>query len=261
MIRIPRLTGFLALAAGGVLLLAQGGCTFFACSGGGPLKREELGNWAGLRAWPEPAPRWLRRKLARLKTIKVPSFRPFAGEYGYTEGPHWLSTSIPDAWDVPLTPAPGYEVRGTFSLWLRAVPSTRTGHWVYTPLSDGGGREFYAGETGWGFGLFVGDFLFSNTRAEAFDTERLERVAAQQFDVWLGWGIGSTRLRRIVPVDADGRPGLHALADPKKDIYDVRYQLKDGRILLFGLLGWGRVNHRYYMQLLWIPIPLGRADL
>ncbi|NQT52192.1 hypothetical protein HQ576_09090 [bacterium] len=245
---------------GVAMLGALQGCTFFALSGGGPLKREELGNWAGMGQWPPPEPRSLRRRVQRLKTIPVPAFRIFGGEYGYTEGPHWIRTGVPDAWDVPLAPVHGYQVRGTCSLWLRLVPSQRGSHWLYSPL-DEGQREFYAGETAWGMGLLIGDFLFSNTKAQAFDTMRCEHVAAQQLDVWLGWGIGSTRVRRVLPVDADGKAGLHALADPKKDVYDVRYDLRDGRTLLFGLLGWGRVNRRHYLQLLWIPIPLGKAAL
>jgi hypothetical protein len=243
------------------IALGSGGCTFFACSGDGPLKREELGNWAGLTPWPEPAAAAMYRRIKTLKQIPVPTFRPFAGRYGYTEGPHWLSTVLPDPWDVPLTPVPGYEVRGTFSFWLRLVPSGRNGHWVYSPADGGEGREFYAGERAQGIGLLLGDFLYSASRAEAFDTQRLDRVAARQMDVPLVYGLWSTRVRSILPVDDEGRPGLHALRDPELDPYDARYELKDGRIWLLGLFGWGRVNHRYYLQLLWVPIPLNRAGL
>jgi hypothetical protein len=270
----------------GSILLSSSGCTFLACSGDGPLKREELGNWAKLAPWPEPEARDLRRRTARLRQIPVPSYRPFAGEYGYREGPRGLSRLAPGPCSVPLTPAPGYAVRGTSSLWLRLAPSLRLGEWLYSPLEEGpaevaparegigtnppagaqpaGGaaaqkREFYAGEQARGFGFLLGDFLFWSARAEVFQTDDIERVAAEQVEVAWGWGLGATRVRRIVPVDADGRPGLHALADPKKDIYDVRYLYQDGRSLLFGMIGWGRVNRRHYLQLFWIPIRLGQA--
>ena len=42
---------------------------------------------------------------------------------------------------------------------------------------------------------------------------------------------------------------------------DVRFNVKDGTCTLFGLIGWGRVNRRRYIQLLWIPIPVGSAEL
>jgi hypothetical protein len=255
----------------GSILLCSG-CTFFACSGDGPLKREELSTWAGLAPWPKPEAKDLRRRTARLREIPVPSFRPWAGKYGYREGPRGLSRTAPGPWGVPLTPVPGYAVRGTSSLWLRLAPSVRLGEWLYSPLTPPAAgaegeseepteqREFYAGEQVRGFGFVLGDFLFWNARSEAFDTEDIERVAAERVDVALGWGLGVTRVRRIVPVDAEGRPGLHALADTKKDIYDVRYLYQDGRIFALGMVGWGRVNHRYYLQLFWIPIRLGRAE-
>ncbi len=243
------------------LALSSGGCTFFACSGDGPLEREELGNWAGLTPWPEPAAAAMYRRIKTLKETPVPSYQPFAGRYGYAERPWLLGALDAVPWSVPFTPAPGYHVRGTFSFWLRWVPSGRNGHWVYSPAEGGEGREFYAGERARGIGLLLGDFLYSASRAEAFDTRRLDRVAARQMDMPLGWGLWSTRVRSILPVDDEGRPGLHALSDPELDPYDARYELKDGRIWLLGLFGWGRVNHRYYLQVLWVPIPLKSAGL
>ena len=85
-------------------------------------------------------------------------------------------------------------------------------------------------------------------------------MACQQLDVRFGWGLGWSRLRRIEPVAPDGTRGLHALADPSLELDEVRYSLKNGNTLLLGLIGWGRVNRRYYLQLLWLPIPIAKAD-
>ena len=42
--------------------------------------------------------------------------------------------------------------------------------------------------------------------------------------------------------------------------YGDRYNVKTAYHLLLGICAFGRVNHRRYMQFLWIPIPLGAAD-
>ena len=65
------------------------------------------------------------------------------------------------------------------------------------------------------------------------------------------------RVRRVTPIGRDGNPGLHAIVDPEVGLDEVKYELKDGTSILMGLFGWGRVNHSRYLQLLWIPIPIG----
>jgi hypothetical protein len=197
--------------------------------------------------------------VRELKSIELPSFSPFRGEYAYTEGPHWLSTAIPDPWDFPFARTPGHVVKGTFPLWRRAIPSTRHGHFVYYDPSRSEAREFYALEKQWGCGLFIGDFIWFTQRVDAYDVTTRERVAAGTKACFLGWGVVWSRLRQILPVAADGKRGLHALADPGVDFGDVRYDVRDGNILLLGLIGWGRVSRRRYIQVLWIPIPVSAA--
>jgi hypothetical protein len=210
---------------------------------------------------PKPAPdaQTLETRLAALKQIRLPSFRPLRGEYAYTEGPHWLSTDIPDPWDFPFVPARGYVAKGTFPFWERAVPCARQGHFVYYDPNDPTRREFYARGDQWGCGLFFGDFVVSGERVDAYDVMSRQRVAARSLSCVLGWGVGWSRLRWVMPVDRDGRRDLHALADPKLSLDEVRYDVRDGTILLLGLVGWGRVNHWRYVQIFWIPVPLGRA--
>ena len=121
-------------------------------------------------------------------------------------------------------------------------------------------REFCAAESEWGCGMIFGDWLAAGDTANAYDSSTDERVAAQKTSIVLGYGLGYTRYRRILPVAADGSLGLHALMDKTVGLSDVRYDLKDGTILLFGILGWGRVNRKRYIQFLWIPIPVGQVQ-
>jgi hypothetical protein len=110
--------------------------------------------------------------------------------------------------------------------------------------------------------MFVfGDWLAAGDTANAYDFSTGERVAAQKTSIALGYGLGYTRFRRVLPVSADGDLGLHALMDRRLGLSDVKYDLKDGTVLLFGALGWGRVNRRRYVQILWIPVPVGRVRL
>jgi len=240
-------------------LACAGCCRFRYADGGGPLAREELGDWAGMPPEPAPDASALAAKLADLKAIRLPSFRPLRGEYAYTEDPHWLSTEIPDPWDFPFAPARGLVVKGTFPFWARAVPGTRRGHYVYYQPANPAARAFYAVERQWGCGLFVGDFLWSTARVDAYDAATREPVAAKAIGCVLGWGFGPTRFRQILPVGRDGRRGLHALADPAVPLSEARYDVRDAHLMLLGLLGWGRVNHRRYIQFFWTLIPVGTA--
>ena len=61
---------------------------------------------------------------------------------------------------------------------------------------------------------------------------------------------------------ADVAPGsTSALGEELEwDLQGDRYYVKKGVHLAAGLLAWGRVNKRYFIQVLWIPIPIARAD-
>ncbi len=104
--------------------------------------------------------------------------------------------------------------------------------------------------------LLIGDLLFAGDQVNAYDIATQERVAARKTNIALSL-IGYTRIRRVMPIGRDGKPGLHAIVDPEVGLDEVKYELKDGTSILMGLFGWGRVNHRRYLQLLWIPIPTG----
>jgi len=233
-----------------LFVLAQSGCTFFACSGGGPLKREELGDWAGIPPKPPPDAKELESLVSKLKL--TPN-RTFAGKFSLRGDSGAFSINYGGVQEIPFTPAPGLKVQGRVNHWLLFVPGPQHGEWLYHDPSKENRRQFYASEDEWDCLVAWGE------RADAYDVASRERVAAQRTTEVIGFGLGWTRLRRVRPVDRVGDPGLNALADTRVGLSDVLYDLRDGNIVLLGVFGWGRVNHRRYIQILWIPICLGQA--
>ncbi len=228
------------------------GCTFFGASGGGPLSRSELGDWAGIN---DDGPPQAEALAALVEGIEACSMNPFSGELHLTKDGWGSALNFGDPREIPFTPTRGLHIKGTFNPWLRLIPSSRHGDWLYySPNSDR--RRFYASEDEWGAGMLVGDFLLAGDQANAYDIATRRRVAARKTTVVLSL-IGYMRVRRIMPVGGDGVPGLLAASDPGVDLDEVKYDYKDGTALLTGLVGWGRVNHRRYFQFLWIPIPAG----
>jgi len=237
-------------AATAVLALAQSGCTFFACPGGGPLARAELGDWAGIPADPVPPPDQLDALVKELTGLRN---RPFAGEFSLRGDASLFSLNCGQIFEVPFTPAVGLTVKGRINHWLFFVPGGQRGDWLFLHPTRKDARQVYASEHEWDCLVAWGE------RANAYDVASRERVAARQTQELIGFGLGWTRVRRIRPLDVSGEPGLNALTDPKVDLAGVRYDLRDGNILLLGVVGWGRVNRQRYVQVLWIPIPAGRA--
>jgi len=233
-----------------LLAIAQSGCTMFiCCDGEGPMKKEELGDWLGLAPKPAPEPQKLAGLVADLKQVKHAGF---SGRYSLWGDAASLSVKFFYAMEVPFTPAPGLMVKGRKTGSV-LVPGGQHGDWLYFDPDKRIKKEFYASEDGW-------DCLVCwFGRWDAYDVATRERVAARKTDeiggLWLGW----TRVRDVEPVDEDGHCGVHPLANPRVDPAKVKYVVRDGSFLLFGLVGWGRVNHTRYLQLLWIPIPLGPA--
>jgi len=242
----------LALLAVAVMALAQTGCTMFIfCDGGGPMAKEELGDWLGLAPWPAPSAEELAELVADLKQVKHAGF---AGRYSLPGDAAALSIKLFYLIDVPFTPAPGLVVKGRRNPWAAFVPGWHQGHWLYFDPQKPQGRTFYAAQRQWSA------LLASTDRTEAYDVATRERVAARRAEEVIGLGLGWTRYREVAPLDENEVPGVHALASPKVDPAKLKYLVRDGSILLLGLVGWGRVNHTRYLQLLWIPIPIGRAS-
>ncbi len=236
-------------------LCLTGGCAFFAASGGGPLDRAQLGDWAGIKD--EGAPQ-AEALAAIVQTIEGYSMNPFAGEIHLVKDGLGSSLNYGDPREIPFTPTRGLHLKGKSNPWLRLIPSKRHGDWLYYS-PESGKRRFYASESEWGAGMLIGDFLLAGDRANAYDIATRQRVAARKTNIALSL-IGYTRIRRITPVGPDEKPGLIALSDPSVDIDTVKYDYKDGTAVLMGIIGWGRVNHRRYFQFLWIPIPVGTVE-
>ena len=235
-----------------VLPVAMCGCSFFLADGGGPLRRQELGDWAGI---PEEPLIERGRLDALVRQLRYCGQKPLAGEFSLREGswPARLGICLPFC--APFTPAFGYQVRGHRrpALWL--PPGRRRGEWLFHNPFGEPWRQFVATEGGWGLGLWAGDLVFGWRHANAYALESLARVAATRSQFILG-PLLYARCSRVLPVGIDAAPGIHALAHPRMGLDDVRYDLRDGTILLGGLLGWGRVNHCRFVQFLWMPIPL-----
>ncbi|MFW6161503.1 MAG: hypothetical protein ACODAJ_01970 [Planctomycetota bacterium] len=237
---------WLVAVAAAAAVVTQAGCTFFGASGGGPLRRSELGDWAGMSEMTRPA--GLQSLVAELK--ETPN-SPFTAKYSLRGDAALFSTNFNEILDVPFTPAPGLRIKGRLNPWLRFVPGPQSGDWLYYDESDPSARQFYAAEHEWDALVAWGE------RVDAWDVATGERVAARGTFSLPGFGLGYNRVRKVRPVDAAGLPGLDTIAYTKRPLSDVRYDLRDGSILFLGLLGWGRVNRIRYLQVLWIPIAIG----
>lgn len=234
------------------LALSQAGCTMFVfCDGGGPMAYQELGNWAGLAPGTPPEAARLAELVEELKVVRHGGF---AGRYSLPGDAAALHLNFLLVNDVPFTPAPGLVVKGRRNPWLRFVPGAHSGHWLYFDPLKKLPHQFYAAERSWSALLAWG------ARSEAYDVATRQRVAARRVEEVIGLGLGWTRVREVVPLDAEEEPGMHALAGPKADPATAKWLVRDGNILLLGIVGWGRVNHTRYLQLLWVPIPIGRAS-
>ncbi|MHC4592372.1 MAG: hypothetical protein ACYS8L_06725, partial [Planctomycetota bacterium] len=161
------------------IALLQTGCTFFACSGGGPLKYDELGDWAGIPEEPRPS----IEEIQYLREKRDWPSLPFSGEYKYAGKLGGFAINFPGhPYNVPFTPVKGLEVRWKVQDWHRLLPSSRHGAYSYGAAVKQGvapGRELCAAESEWGCGLLIGDFILAGDTANAYDSPTGERVAAQ----------------------------------------------------------------------------------
>lgn len=238
--------------------VALSGCSFYGCSGGGPLTRAELGDWLQIPEGSRPAAEKLRADATELRGVSD-SFLGLGGTHSRNAGTTVGRLKWGDPYEIPFHPAHGMAIKGKFNPWARLLPGTREGKWLYYTPSGENRREFYATENEWGCGMLVGDLIASGDRANAYDVGTGERIAARQTKVILTV-LGYVNTRRVMPVDAEGKEGLHALSDASVDLSSARYSMKKGTTILAGVLGWGQVNRKRYLQILWIPIPTGDVE-
>ena len=227
-----------------VLALAQAGCTFFTSRGGGPLARAELGDWAGIPIRPLPERRQAGKIVARLERCLND---PFSGEYVHRDG----------VWHAPTR---GATVRWEGHPWLFVRPGARYADVLCLGPTLKDTRKLLGTADGWGLGLYVGDFVHAWRQLTLADVATQEPVAVRRVEV-IGTALGYVRTREVWPAAANGKPSIRAALHPGKPLSDVRYGVRDGTTLAGGLIGWGRVNHTRYVQVLWLPIPLGPAGV
>ena len=92
----------------------------FLCSGGGPLRREELGDWAGMAPKPAPDAKQLEALVRGLKTTTNMSF---IGRFSLPGDASVFSLNCGQYYEVPFTPAPGLVVKGRMNPWLHLLPT------------------------------------------------------------------------------------------------------------------------------------------
>jgi len=224
------------------LVVTQTGCTMYLCSGGGPLQRNELGDWAGIKDTSLPQGSQLRKAIDELKAQPI----------GLT---------------LTDKASPGRTLirkfRLTTPLWLRLFPSPSGSQELLYDASAERPRELLTVKQGWDLGAVipaVAPGTFTGTeRSSTFIASTRERVGATAFGAlflltWVHHG-------DVRPVGKNGKTSLHTVAGANVDIDRVPYRVQSGSFLLGGIFGWGRVNRKRYIQILWIPIQVGDAEL
>ncbi|MFW6161504.1 MAG: hypothetical protein ACODAJ_01975 [Planctomycetota bacterium] len=233
----------LAVVLATALVPLCGCCTFLGSRGGGALRRAELGDWAELPLRPLPDRPVVRERVDALQRIINDRMN---GEFVDTEG-------------VSFAPTEGAMVRRAGHPWTWFLPGQRyTDVLVYDPGAKDS-RQFLGTIEGWGLGVYVGDYLHAWRQLSLYDVASGRPVAAKRFEVY-ATPLAYARWRLVWPAAPMGQPTILAATHPGVDLADVRYVLRDGTVLLGGLVGWGRVNRVRYLQALWLPIPVGRIE-
>jgi len=211
------------------LLAALNGCSFFHCSGGGPLTRDELKDWAGI---PDAAGSDAESLRLKAESLREETAKPY------------------ELWVV--------HSRGESRFGL--LPGTVDYERMSWREIDGGGKvEIYSAGSTWGSGAFIGDIIAGGRLNNAYDLASGNRVAASMATIY-GTPLGYHRKRLVLPVEnTQPAENSHTMLLGGGDNQPL-YNLKDGTVILGGLAGWGRVNHKKYIQILWIPIPVGKVE-
>jgi hypothetical protein len=243
------------------MAVLQCGCTFFAADGGGPLTRDGLPECGGIRCTNPPD----QRALEHLGNQFALCGETVALSADSIDEPEpWLQ-NVCTPYDVPFVQDDGLVFARISRPWQRLLPGRRHTDWlIYAdPLRSedipGEPRRFYGAQDEIGGGFVIGDLLYVSSASHGYDAGTGEWVGGQQSTAALAM-VGYTRIRKVRPVAEDGGKGLQTLLDPATDLADAKFDLRDGTAILCGLIGWGRVNHKRYIQIAWIPIPVGRAD-
>lgn len=216
------------------------GCTFWACDGGGPLSKEEAYSIYGRLPGgmsdeqKESAAMMLDKfRLGKVPTTDVAFLGLDDSQYGLIKG---RRTTDP---------------RGIMG---EPLPIPIVGWWHYRTAieydRDGGNVQFFADDT-----LLCPPWPLMVLPIPCW-TRGAQYAPATGQEVATGGMVGTPILPVICYVD--GVTPVHM--EPALKGAPVEYCVRNAFCIAFGALAWGRVNHRYYAQLLWVPIPLWRAD-
>jgi hypothetical protein len=183
----------------------------------------------------------------------------------------------PDVWRMPL--GGSYVAGGKKSGSTNGIfPDAESGEWIlmrrgpagyklrFSKVSggviarplDSGKRIFYAETYGWDAGLVLSQWGLAGSHLQVYEPASGKQVGFSSEQTLLPpflW----FRVNRLMPGD-DG-DNLGELADPETGLDEVDYRWLKANCLLGGALAWGRLNRRYFLQVLWLGIPLWQADL
>ena len=235
---------WMALGCLGAAVLASSGCSIMRCSGSGPLQYSQLGDWAGIE--PPAAPAQADRNEILLALTDVVD-SPELGQ----------RTSVGDATDPLMR---GLAIKEKFRGIGPFTPGERRSDMLIYAQQAATARTFYGLSDGWGVRFLIGDLLYSKYGRSVYDASTGEKAGAVRTEMILP-PVGWIRRRLVRPVNVMGDGGLRIVVDPARPIADTRYEVKDNSILLLGLFGWGRANDKWYIQVLWVPIPVGTVSL
>ncbi len=227
----PRVLWLVRLHLLGVLLCAiplMNGCAFWACSGGGPMSKGEAYRIAG---------RAPKQMTGSEKKLAMKLYRKCQDKSGFPEKKEQVSAT-----------AVGKGLASMFTLGLylkfESVSSEKPG---------GLENSLYTYDRG----LIPGYPIIWPWWSEWFTTYNMENGEELGELAIHGLGLGTCLGGYACEVFPESnRPRQFSYPSNLSN----KYTVKTAYHCLFGAFATGRVNHKKYLQVFWIPIPLGVAD-
>ena len=132
-------------------------------------------------------------------------------------------------------------------------PGSQNFHWIAWDEVEGHRVLYVVEQHSNEASLLVGE---SWSRTDVYDADTGERLAS--------WGRGGYTVLLVFaqgylvkPAEIDGISAVRRLMSREIESVALEHEVREGSILALGVVGWGRSNHRRYLQLLWVPIPTG----
>ncbi len=236
---VPRMLREWRYAAFALVLSCCSGCTFMAMSGGGPVSKREA--YAIFGAEPE-------RVTAAIEQ-----------EFGWTRDPGRRSElrERTVTRDGQLVRIKRFRERGWWHCFFGGIGAIRQSDII---TSAQGARTTYMRAQ-----MFVPGYPliypYWQWREQAYLADESTEIArSSQYSLGL-LGVLGGYVSAVCPYGM-WQPMVEDYSRPLGTAGGLsKYKATRGWYLVGGLLAGGRVNHRYYLQLLWIPIPLWKAGI